>query len=377
MRRLAAIPVLALALASMGQRCDPNRACPTGSQPALGASVPDILDALRAGKIMEAELCECRDGFERIDEANWLRGCRPIAVATPAPTAQATPEPIVAPTAKPTPEEPSPTPLPLPTASPTPTPTPSPTSCVDTGGWWADGVTDDRNGCGPTGMHACWPTKARACRAWIEARDLEWVMGGGRRWYAWGDMPDPQYAWVSDTCDRHRNPNGPKFAGADGIGVERTPGFEEPCPEETFQPTPAPSGDCSSPVTWIKLVAHCGELNKPCCSTGQDWCRPPIFPYLEDWEGLNAFLSATYMNAEGEVHRPNPDRPSPIDACYPGEPPASSWQQHNPDDQKFDMRGPWSNGHNWTINNIHAFRTTNPITIDAYGLHGETRVVVR
>jgi hypothetical protein len=140
------------------------------------------------------------------------------------------------------------------------------------------------------------------------------------------------------------------------------------------------------------MVGFCGHNNKPCCLTGRDWCRPPEFPYYRDWEtrpGKNAYISGTLMTADGrEVHKPDPRHPSPLDACYVSPPDVVSehgdgwWQSNANSDAAFDMGHVWSEGHNWTINNVHAFRVRNNLTLtmtlpDGRVIKGVAEVVVR
>ena len=399
MRRLV---VVLFAVASMGKACDP---CPTGTKPAPGVSLEEIIDAIKAGNPTETPLCVCRDGYEP-NGPTWIQGCHPSVTPTTV-TMPSTPTPT--PTTVTMPSTPTPTPKPTATPSPTPSPVatptppvedPTPTPCESGGGWWADGVanapyTVEVNGCGPTGLHRCHDTFEQACRAWKEARLLEPVVGpDGKRYWPWGTPPNPQYKWVGEQCNRYQSPGGRRFAGPGGIGVEQTEGYGAPCPEPTPEqtptpppgPTPTPDPDCS--YTHFNLVWLCAEPSKPGCLDGKDWGRPGIVhirrdgkPICDRRQCVRAFLTAVLFNDREKIEAGH--------ACFPGPIPEymtetdadgnectpttceTSWFQTWPPDLRFDCGHPWGEGWNNGSCNID-FAARNTFTLEAFGVRGET-----
>jgi len=209
-------------------------------------------------------------------------------------------------------------------------------------------------------------------------------VAGGKRYYAWGTPPNPQYKWVlEDVCTRHESPGSPAFAGPDGIGVGSTPGHEEPCPEPTPEPTATPTpGDCH--YTHFNLVWLCAQPSKPGCLDGKDWGRPGVVYINRDGKPIcgekqpdgtwkyhmcvRAFITANLYNGSEKIEKGH--------ACFPEDIPEGAWGQTYPPDLRFDCGHPWGQGWNNGSCNID-FAAKNTFTLDAFGVHGETTMTAR
>lgn len=133
-------------------------------------------------------------------------------------------------------------------------------------------------------------------------------MKDGRRFYAWGSPPNPQYRWVGEQCNRYDSPGGRRFAGPEQVGIGSTPGMETECPDpppvETPTPDPEP-GECGP--LGLKLVALCTNV-KPCFCDGKDWSRDPVI--CRGLQKTNVHWTAVFTMDGEDIHQGH--------ACWPG-----------------------------------------------------------
>lgn len=399
--------IVILGLASMGQRCDPNRACPTGMQPAPGIGLEEILQAVKSGNPTNTELCECREGYEP-NGTTWIQGCHPSETPTTV-TTLSTPTPTPVPTPKPTP---TPTPISTPTPpvpGPTSEPSPEPTPCVRSVDCTAAGVAEpgtDRSKHFDSFRAAC---DARVAADIRKPNGRGWCDPNGQGWCVY----DNGTAVNMETCEVHRSPGGPAFRTAKRFGVSCVAG--EPCPDpppvETPTPLPVPTptpGECGT-LEW-KVVGLCTN-RKPCTCNGMDWGRPLCVRVAD--APTHVLYTAVAMIDGRDVHKGDACWPGPIptfrDGHHEGHAPSGwfvtdpsgavivsekdhrgaalaeavtqhgavpSWQERVISGDHLDYGWALSEGYN-TTGRDHDFRAEIELCVQAHGATGCIRISVR